>query len=185
MSKIISSVFDDFPEEANYLARILAGYGELEWEFTMCLGAVLGDNEQALRALFRMRSERYRVEVGDALMRSAYTEAKLTPPYTRAIGQIRWCMTLRNQYAHCHWVRDKFKLQILNLEDIAKSQESGAKADLRGVRGVLLKQQAEYFGNTELLLIYLSDEYKKRIGKIESHDHEVPPSLKKPKLFGP
>ena len=70
------SAFDDFPEEAALVGRILAEYGELEFELCMLLGTLFHNPDLGIRALFRTKGETTRIQVADAFLRPALTMAK-------------------------------------------------------------------------------------------------------------
>src|SRR5688500_6557574 len=67
--KSILIAFQRYPKEAAIIGRLLAGYGDLEYELHLSLGAALGSDEAALRAMFRVRGEKQRIQIADALMR--------------------------------------------------------------------------------------------------------------------
>ena len=98
--------FIRFPQEAAIIGRLLAGYGELEFELSRCLGAALGDDNTAARALFRVRGEKQRILTADALMRHKYHAADLETRYSETIACMHWCRTARNQYAVLREVED-------------------------------------------------------------------------------
>jgi hypothetical protein len=103
MADILLHDFERFPEEAAIIGRIIAGYGELEYWWAKCLGRTLNDDDSALRMVFRQRDAK-RIETADALMRPAYQKAGLGDKYNEMLGAIRHCRTIRNQYAHSHWI---------------------------------------------------------------------------------
>ena len=92
------------PKEAAIVGRIVAGYGELEYAMSLCLGTAIGDEDAAYKCFFRTRGEEQRIEIADALMRHVFSKHELIGEYGETIGAVRWCRKLRNQYAHAHWM---------------------------------------------------------------------------------
>jgi hypothetical protein len=71
-----------FPEEAAIIGRLLAGYGEIEYLFAMCLASSASDEDTALRTFFSVRGEGARLDVGHNLMWKLYEAAALSNQYT-------------------------------------------------------------------------------------------------------
>src|SRR5215207_937717 len=42
MARMLLPLFDQFPEEAAIIGRLIAGYGEIEFGLALCAGAVIG-----------------------------------------------------------------------------------------------------------------------------------------------
>jgi hypothetical protein len=49
---MLMPAFHRFPKEAAIIARIVAGFGEIELMLAWCLGEVIGDEVTALRTIF-------------------------------------------------------------------------------------------------------------------------------------
>ena len=62
MTETIMPGFDRFPAEASIIGRLLAGYGELEFELCRCVAAVTIDLDAAIRAMFKDRGEYKRIQ---------------------------------------------------------------------------------------------------------------------------
>ena len=54
--------FHGFAIEGEIVGRLLTGYANLEVGLLHCVQMVLGDFETPLKAMFRVRSERWRIE---------------------------------------------------------------------------------------------------------------------------
>jgi hypothetical protein len=79
------------------------------------------DFDSVLKAMFRTRGESQRIDIADALGRHYYHDHKLGTKFEMAIGAMRHCLRIRNQYAHSVWWDDQSgKLSFANLEEIAK-----------------------------------------------------------------
>jgi hypothetical protein len=114
------------PFEALYIGSMLLAYGELELMVGTCLGWAIGSPDTALRTLFRIVGESSRIHVADSLMRDYYKQRRLGSPYANMIGAVRYCIKLRNQYAHCHWTDypDYPGLFFTDLQEPARASES-------------------------------------------------------------
>jgi hypothetical protein len=179
--------FDAFPEEGALIGRMVAGYGELEFDLCTCLGVTIGDDNAALRALFRARGEDARINIADALMRKKYAAAKITDHYDTMLGALRFCKSARNQYAHSHWFDGKHEgLFFMDLEIASKSSAlTTPMVPFYHVDLPLLRQQARYFWYTSGILQFLWREYEKQTGKVSSHTFRMPPPLGQPPLHNP
>lgn len=190
MSRPITPTFSRFVEEGSIIGRLLIGYGELEFEWQICVGEALGgtqhDYQKALRTLFRIKSEGVRIEAGDALMRDYYGSIKLKDEYARALGAMRLCKKIRNQFAHCHWLDFPDEgLFFTNLHKAAESKEGEPMLPFRHVDLPLLKKHEAYFYYTISCLTYLSAESKRRREKSAAHSCIWPRELEPPPLHNP
>lgn len=110
-----------FDKEGAIIGRLLAGYTNLEVGLLHCVQVVRDDFDSVLKAMFRTRGESQRIDIADALGRYYYHDHKLGTKFEMAIGAMRHCLRIRNQYAHCVWWDDRSgKLSFANLEEIAK-----------------------------------------------------------------
>jgi len=66
------------PKEAEIIGRLLAGYGELEFIVYECVKVALGRSTIAARLLFRVRSEKTRLDIADAILREVCDSYELT-----------------------------------------------------------------------------------------------------------
>jgi hypothetical protein len=184
MTDSIMPAFDRYPVEAAIIGRLLAGYGELEYDLADCLGAVIDDQNTAFRAMFRTRSEEYRIWTADALLRPAFQRLELTNFWERTRRALSKCKEIRNQYAHCHWHEDK-GLHFTHIEKAAKTQAGMLMLDFWPVDAKLLKRQEEFFRYTERCLTYLRAEHQKLTAKIENHPWPAPEEIQPPPLHSP
>jgi hypothetical protein len=102
----IMPAFANFPHEAEIIGRLLAGYTNLEIGLMNCVQVVRGDFDTVLKAMFRARGETARIDIADAFGRHHYDSAKLGTEFSMAISAVRYCLRIRNQYAHCGWWDD-------------------------------------------------------------------------------
>jgi hypothetical protein len=109
--------FEDWPKEASIVARILAGYGELEYRLALIVGYALWREDtrhspdgimraarKGLRLLFHRRGELPRLELAEYLVGDAFVEAGLEKEFAETAQVMEECRYLRNTFAHCHFV---------------------------------------------------------------------------------
>src|SRR6516162_3349233 len=111
--------FLKFPDEAAIIGRLSAGYTTLEIGLMHCVQVVRDDFDAVLKAMFRGRGETARIDIADALGRHFYDDRGLATEFGMAVGAVRYCLKIRNQYAHCVWYDDNSgKLAFVNVEEI-------------------------------------------------------------------
>lgn len=180
MTDLMLPAFWDFPEESKIIGRLLAGYGELEFELGLCLGPVLGDDALALKMLFRTRGEEQRIQIADSLMRAKYEGLKLKDPYCEAIADMSWCRKVRNQYAHCQWHGDATEgLSFIDMESWAKQHNPGSLTK-KPLNLTLLVNQEAYFKFVQRCLWHLMDRAQSLVGKSPIHQRPLPKKLNRP-----
>ena len=182
----ISQAFAQFPDEATLIGRMLAGYTDLELDLMNCVKSAREDLDTVLKAMYRARGETQRVEIADAFGRQAYRTVGLGTQFEMAIGAVRHCMKIRNQYSHCVWWNDNTgQLAFANLEEIAKLND--VVQDLRGmsvhhVSVQSLRSQFEYFEYASNLLIWVLHEANKKAGRPAIPNLAQPPARVPPPL---
>jgi hypothetical protein len=176
--------FSEFPEERDAIGQMLMAYGEIEFGLLTLIATVMDDdNDLAAKILFRVRGEGARIDVSDAIIRTAYYKVGLGPKWENALGAIKVCKKIRNQYAHCHWqIWDK-KLKFIDFDVDARSSEDEITINFMPTDLRLLQKQVEHFLYALNWIYYLETEYKKRAGRLESHDRKEPKSIPAPPLY--
>jgi len=165
---------------------MLAGYADLEIDLMNCVKAVRGDLDLALKAMFRGRGNAQRIDIGDALGRQPYHGLGLGAEFERAIGAVRFCLKIRNLYAHCTWWSDNSgQLAFANLEELAKGNVP--VTDLHGltvnhVTVAHLQAQFAYFEYADDVLIGVIQEGNRRAGKPALPNINVPAQIVQPAL---
>jgi hypothetical protein len=104
--------------------------------------------------------------------------------YAQALGALRRCKGIRNQYAHCTWFSREGALMFINLEDSAKGAEGPVMIVPRRIDLPLLRRQRELFDYTEDALIHVAEAYRRKLGR-GSPDRgiEMPKQKPLPDLF--
>jgi hypothetical protein len=112
--------FFTFKHEGGVIGRLLAGYTNLEIGLLNCVQVATSDFDATLKAMFRIRGETERVLKAEKLGEPAYKTIKLDSAFRAAVGSIRHCLKIRNQYAHCVWWDDfSGQLAFANIEEVA------------------------------------------------------------------
>jgi|SRR5579862_3978678 len=121
MTETVLSCFGpgQYEKEGAIVGRLLAGYGELEMEMTVCVGAAVKDLDDAIRAMFSVRGEERRINLAKSNLRIPSTSAGLQMLTKQILSDMEWCKAIRNQYAHCQWYPTRTSLGFVNLEEVA------------------------------------------------------------------
>ena len=178
--------FQEYPNEVDLIGRMLMGYANLEIDLMNCVKVVRDDLDTVLKAMFRSRGESQRIDVADAFGRQYYHGLGIGTQFEMAVGAVRFCLKIRNQYSHCNWWNDNSgQLAFANLEEIAK--QNTLVTDLRGlttnyVNVNLLEEQLSYFEYTDSLLIWVIQEGNSLMGRPAFPNRIQPKQLKQPQL---
>ncbi len=136
--------------------------------------------------MFRGRGNAQRIDVADAIARQPYHALDLGAQFEAAITAVRYCLKIRNMYAHCTWWNDNSgRLAFANLEELAK--QNVAVTDLHGlevhhVTVPHLQQQLAYFEYADNLLIGVIQEGNRRAGKPAIPNLGIPAAIAQPPI---
>jgi len=180
----INPSFDAFAREAFLIGKMVASFGEVELLFGLVASTALGNQNLALRAMYRGRSTGGRIDLADVLMRDAFIKAKLDPIYDETLFAVRYCLKIRNQYAHSHWAHDLTGIYFTNLEDAANRAE-GFEYDHKHIDLPILQAQTTFFDDTKMLLLHLGDLLVFAINPKEVPTCPKPPARPLPSLHNP
>ena len=185
----IMPAFDKFPEEGGIIGRLLAGYGELELGLCFCVAVARNDFDMVFKAMFRPRGETNRIDIADAIGRKPFQKLNLETRFSESVGSVRYCLKIRNQFAHCHWT-DGFGRQLgfVQLEDTAKSNKSVDnvyQTKARDIDHALLQEQEAYFVYTRRCLTALEYHAEGLAAKGSKSPLEFPKKVRPPILYNP
>jgi hypothetical protein len=183
---MINPAINRHPAEAAIIGRIVVAFGELEYMTVLCAGKAFNNLTAILKSLYRVRSTSSRIEAADALMRRVYHEAGLGGAYGVAYGAVKYCLRIRNQYAHCNWADGPMEdgLYFLDLQESAELPLDYFH-DWKHVDAALLETQEAYFEYAFSWLTYLENELIKRRGKKLFVHSPKPRALAPPPLHNP
>jgi hypothetical protein len=179
--------YDQCPKEMALIGKMLAAYGDMEFDLTSAVG-VVHSTDMAVKALFRPRGESARVEVADAMARAAYEKFGLGTDWGSTVTKFKLCLKIRNQYAHCQWFwRSDIGLGFVAMEDLAKERRSLSLTNLTvyPLDLTLLKTQEKYFAHVQAWLRYLTNRYAKKTGQALIFDYPRPTKATQPILHKP
>lgn len=177
-----------YPKEAALIGRLMLGYAELEVDMAFFASEVMRDRELVMKTLYRTRGETQRIAIADAMMRPKYRSGPLKTKYEEAIAGLKYCVQVRNQYAHCTWNHDELAgLRFLDFEEYAISNKPWAEATLTAHRVTikLLEEQEAFFTYVQDLLLHLKNEAERMAGKSPSHVFEAPKKVQQPPKHSP
>jgi hypothetical protein len=178
--------FDDYPAEREAIGRMLIAYGEIEFGLLTCLGAAMGgDLDTAVRVLFRVRGEGARIEVADAIIRPAFTKVGLGGKWSNAYGAAKICKGIRNQYAHCHWIKSGEVMTFFDLDQDSKLPEGTIQLTRKAINAVLVAEQQQYFEYCLHLLWFVEPEFRRLAGLESADQPPEPKSLAAPRQYIP
>jgi hypothetical protein len=166
MPVTILPAFITCSKEASIIGRLLAGYGELEFVVYECVKAAIGHSSIAVRLMFRVRSEKTRLDLADAILRPICESNSLNTEYQEAMSAADYCRKVRNQYSHCHWLGDKDAgLFFSNIEPSAQKKSGEITMAFLHIDDALLQKQEAYFAQTQVRFFWLSLALQKAAAK--------------------
>ncbi len=181
----IMPAFDSFSCEGSLVGRLLAGYGDLEFDLCLCVASACDDFDRTLKTMFGERGERQRIIKARNIGEPHFKAHRLSSAFNSAVSGMHHCRQIRNQYAHCHWHDDYTgKLGFVVLEEIAKTDGPADLTNLtvQYVDVTLLRGQEAYFRHISQYWAYLNGECLVRAGKRRVHPWSKPEKMPKPLL---
>lgn len=137
--------------------------------------------------MFGERGESRRINIADIFGRQKYHGLGLGTQFEMALGSVRFCLKVRNQYAHCTWYDDNSgSLAFVNLEEGAednKAVKDFKNLTIRHIDVATLVLQEQYFGYTDALLAWVNFEGCRIAGKPSRSPEPAPKQLKQPPLY--
>jgi hypothetical protein len=174
--------FQRFPKEGAAIGRLLAGYGELEFEMCRCLEAAIGSFDSAFKLLFRTRGEKKRYDRADRIMRPMFVGAGLGAVYSPTMTGMDSCRLIRNQYAHCNWYDTSTEgLCFVDLEATAQltTPVASVTANRRPIDVALLTTQEDFFSYIQGCFWHLHYAHDKAKGRPTPHVYDMPSATRR------
>jgi len=179
--------FTKFSNEGVIIGRLLAAYADLELSLFHCVNVTREDFDTVYKAMFKARGETRRIDMADIFGRQNYHKIGLGTQFEMAISSVRYCLKIRNQYAHCIWWDDySGNLAFAYLEEIA--DKNSIVKDLKDltihhIDVHTLVQQEQYFEYTDSLLAWVNFEGRRVAGKPSTPQQPAPRQLERPPLY--
>lgn len=155
--------FDRYPEVSACVGRMLAAYTILELDLLHCVQMGIGEFNSAFKGMFGTRGETRRVNEAEKQGQPIYEDLGLGAEFAQAVSAMRFCLKIRNQYAHCMWWDDNTgELAFANLEDLAANpvvevSNLGQLAPVH-IDLALAREQEAYFAHTDAQLAWVNFE---------------------------
>ncbi|RUU97968.1 hypothetical protein EOA79_24065 [Mesorhizobium sp. M1A.F.Ca.IN.020.03.2.1] len=153
--EMINPAHEAYPEEARLIGLMVIGYSELDISLCLVGGLALGHKWAVLDALHTIKDEGTRLDVVGRLVRHIMVEKTLEPKFGETIGAMRYCKTVRNQYAHAQWANFDGMLRFTSTRDI-HWRPDGGPTEWKAVDPVILRAQEAYFEYTRKCLLWLT-----------------------------
>ena len=180
----INPAFQRHHLEAALIGRIVVHFGELEVSFCQNNSIALDTHVPLMKALYSLKATSSRIDFMDGLIRNLYLVHKLEKEYDIAITMLRYCLRIRNLFAHCNWADAPTDvaagLFYADLQDSAKTPD--LRHDWKHVDVSLLQRHEDYFAETMEWLSFLHHEIAIRQGRLQSHVWPRPSELAQPPL---
>ena len=158
----INPAFHRHPIEAAIIGRLVVSFGELEVTVAQLAAEVVGARDQIMRLIYSIRSTSSRITTAGILLRDAFKFFNLVEDFDEAQCALRECLTIRNRYAHCHWLDAANDISaglfFTDLQETAVSGGSFSDFACRHLDVNLLNEQDKYFTYCLELLTYLRHE---------------------------
>jgi hypothetical protein len=177
-----------FPQEAAIIGRLVSGYGEIEYIYANCLVLALSSQNVAMRTYFGVKSESTRLDIAKNLMQDAYAEVGLKDRFEAVHSQVKYCRTIRNTFAHCHWESHiAHGLFYVNLETTAGRREGNFNLshEYKHVDVYLLGKLEAFAWNTIERMQWLIGAYRLASGKSWDNPWKWPRGFRPPNLHNP
>lgn len=179
--------FSKFRDEGFIIGCLMAAYADLELSLLHCVNVTRDDFDTVYKAMFKERGESRRINIADIFGRQKYHELGLRTQFEMAISSVRYCLKIRNQYAHCIWYDDySGSLAFANLEEGTESNKAVQNFEELPIRHIdiaTLAQQQQYFGYTNSLLTWVNYEGRRISGKLSRPPESAPKQPKQPPLY--
>jgi hypothetical protein len=190
MPRMILAPFQKFAVEGVIVGRLLAGYSNLEIGLMHCVQMARGnDLDTVLKKMFGKRGETRRINEAEKLFVSYPEHHGLLGDFQKALRLVRYCLKIRNQYAHGVWWDDHSgKLAFANMEELGirkRKVHNLAKLEPYHVDAALLAAQEACFVYADEYLAWINYEGRKRAKTINSNPLKKPKPVKRAKLLLP
>jgi hypothetical protein len=183
----INPAFQRHSAEASLIGRIVVHFGEIEVSFCQNNSIALDMHVPLMKALYSLKATSSRIDFVDGLIRNLYLGLELEREYDISISMLRYCLRIRNLFAHCNWADSPNDivagLFYADLQDSAKT--SDLMHDWKHVDVALLQRHEDYFAETMEWLSFLHHEIAVKQQKLTAHVWPRPSELAQPPLHNP
>lgn len=142
-----------YPNETALIGQLVVGYPELDIQLCMVCGLAMANRQIFLEALHKIESESVRIEVANALCRKVFIDKGLEAQFGEAIGAMRYCRKIRNQYSHTQFADLNNLLCFTQADKV--NWIAGTTITFHATSLDVLQAQESYFEYTRKCLITL------------------------------
>jgi hypothetical protein len=180
----INPAFRRHPDEAALIGRIVVHFGEIEVSFCQNNTQALNTYIPLMKGLYKLRATSSRIDFLDGLVRNLYLGFGLGKEYDISTSMLRYCLRIRNLFAHCNWADDhEGAYPGLFYADLQDSAETDFfTQDWKHVDVPLLQRQEDYFAETMEWLTFLKHEMAVKRQLLSSHPWPRPSELDQPPM---
>jgi hypothetical protein len=105
---LIFPPFHHWPDEGAIVGRLLVDYGELEIELALSMGYAISDKGKGMRDFFKTRTAKARIDLAEEQASPWMRLTGVGDEFAEAIAAMRVCKDIRNGFAHCYWISEKY-----------------------------------------------------------------------------
>jgi hypothetical protein len=187
MPRSILLPFHTFATEGATIGRLLAGYSNLEIGLMNCVQMARGgDFDTVLKKMFAKHGESRRIGEAEKLFVSHPQHYGLLGDFQKAVRLVRYCLKIRNQYAHGVWWDDHSgKLAFADMDELGRRRRKVndlAKLKPYHVDAKLLAAQEACFVYADEYLAWINYEGRARAGTLSRNPLTKPKGVKRAKL---
>jgi hypothetical protein len=159
----------------------------MELDLCNCVAMGIDHFDSALKAIFGQRSQKSRINTAASKGKTAYAAVGLTDAFNEALDAMRFCLTIRNRYAHSQFYDDASgRLALVTPEELAKNP-----TEIKDLSGLtvkhltepVLRKQEKYFLYTRACIEFVNYEGRFLRGNISTRLFNAPAKLARPAEF--
>jgi hypothetical protein len=172
-------VFEKFPAEGQSISRLLVGYDVLEIALCRCVADAVSDLDMVVKKMFRGRGQVSRIRTAISIGRHSYEKLGIVDLFDEVICEMRHCLDIRNQFAHCEFYEDPDKegnLLFANVEELATQQnkiEELTSVPAKRITKTLLEDQEIFFTYVWERFSFLKCEARVKAGTLTTNPYSV------------
>jgi len=138
--------------------------------------------------MFDKRGGKPRIDRAQELGRDPYQGLDLAADFQEALETVRYCLKIRNQYAHwIFWDDNTGNLAFANFEDPTLDErpiKDLGELNAQYVDATLLSEQEAYFIYADKYILWINYEGRARDGKLPGGNQlKKPTPMKRPELY--
>lgn len=124
--------------------------------------------------LHSIENEGTRLDVVNRLVRHVMVEKGCEAKFGEAIGAMKWCKGIRNQYAHAQWVKKDGQMMFGKATDM--TWQPDASYTWKVINLPLLKLQESYFEYTRKCLMWFELAFSEPSEILDFPEHTAKPA---------